>query len=213
MRSAEARSLSRRELLARTGKLTLGARLAEAGPPKQMLSESVIVQAGRRVDAPNAARARFPGANISVVKERLRAQFLENRPIALVSSAACGTDLLALQTAEEMNIERFILLPSKPAAFRVSSVTDRPGDWGDLFDRVIKKAHVQVLAVPEGQQGYLETNLRLLDKAQSFAKRHEMDVRAMVVWNKRSRGPQDVTAHFLGQARLRHLPIIEISTL
>jgi hypothetical protein len=174
---------------------------------------SVIVQAGRRVDAANAETARFPDANVDLVKDRVKAKFLENKPVAIVSSAACGSDLLALEIAEQMNVERFILLPSKPAAFRASSVTDRPGDWGALFDQMIKNSHTEVLTLPDGQQGYLETNLKLLDKAQSLAKKHDVEARAMVVWNQQSRGPDDVTAHFLEEARRRHLPIIDISTL
>ncbi len=78
---------------------------------------------------------------------------------------------------------------------------------------MIKKAQVGVLTLSEGQQGYLETNVKLLDKAQSLANRYDVEARAMVVWNLESRGPDDVTAHFLEQARLRDLSIIEISTL
>jgi hypothetical protein len=201
--------MSRRKVLTRTGGLLLVPEIVLA----DAVRKSVIAQAGRRVDAPEAQTARFPAANVNLVKERIKTEFLENEPVGLVTSAACGTDLLALETAEQMNVERFILLPSKPAAFRASSVVDRPGDWGDLFDRMIKTSHVEVLTLPEGQQGYLETNLRLLDKGQSLAKTRNVETRAMVVWNKQSRGPDDVTGHFLEQARLRHSPIIEISTL
>ncbi len=173
----------------------------------------VIVQAGRRVDAENAETARFASTNINLVRERIKNKFLEHKPLALVTSAACGTDLLALEDAERMNIERFILLPSPPAAFRAASVTDRPGDWGDLFDRLIKTSHMEVLTSPEGHEGYLQTNLKLLDKAQTLATKHKVEAKAMVVWNLESRGTDDVTAHFLVQARLRGLSVIEISTL
>jgi hypothetical protein len=174
---------------------------------------SVIVQAGRRVDATNAETVCFPVANVNRVKDRIKAELVENNPLALVSSAACGTDLLALEVAEQIKVDRFILLPSQPAAFRASSVSDRPGNWGDLFDRLMKTSHVEVLTLPEGQQGYLETNLKLLDKAQSMVKKRHVELKAMVAWNQESKGPDDVTAHFLEQARLRYLPIIDISTL
>jgi hypothetical protein len=180
---------------------------------KRKADRSVIVQAGRRVDGANAETACFPVANVNLVKDRIKAGLLENKPLALVSSAACGTDLVALEVAEQIKIDRFILLPSLPAEFRASSVTDRLGNWGDLFDRLMKTSHVEVLTLPEGQQGYLETNLKLLDKAQSMAKKRDVEVKAMVAWNQESKGPDDVTAHFLEQARLRYLPIINISTL
>ena len=126
---------------------------------KNGTAKSVIVQAGRRVDAPNAETARFPSTNVNVVKERIKSRFVEYNPVALVTSAACGTDLLALDIAEQTKAERFVLLPSSPAVFRSSSVTDRPGNWGELYDRILKKAHVEVLTLPEGQEGYLETKI------------------------------------------------------
>jgi hypothetical protein len=180
---------------------------------KRKADGSVIVQAGRRMDPANTETVSFPSVNIDLVRHRIKTKFLESKLLALVSSAACGTDLLALEVAEQINVDRFILLPSPPAAFRASSVTDRPGNWGNLFDRLIKTSHVQVFTLPERQQGYLEMNVRLLDNAQSFAKRLEVEARAMVAWNQESRGADDVTAHFLEQARLRHLQIIDISTL
>ncbi len=212
MRFLHESALSRKELLVRVGKLTLFGRLAIAMPPDQR-ADSVIVQAGRRVDAINAETARFPSANVSVVKERIKARFLQDKPAALVTSAACGTDLIVLETAQEMKVECFILLPSPPSAFRASSVADRPGNWGTLFDQVTKRANLEVLKLPEGQEGYLETNLRLLDKAQAIARKRHLEVIAMVVWDQKSRGADDVTGHFLEQARIRHLAIIEIPTL
>ncbi|HMJ63589.1 MAG TPA: hypothetical protein VK493_17590, partial [Bryobacteraceae bacterium] len=97
--------------------------------------------------------------------------------------------------------------------FRSSSVVDRPGDWGEMFDHLVKEVKVEVLDVPEGQTGYLETNLRLLDRAQTLASSNNTVARALVVWDKKLRGPDDVTGHFLAQARLRKMPVVEISTL
>ena len=139
---------------------------------------------------------------------------LENRkPVAIVSSAACGADLLLLDVADEMHVPRHVLLPSTPEEFRVSSVTDRPGNWGELYSKALRTSSVEVLKMPQGQEGYLETNLKLLDRAQVLAKRKQTTVEALVVWNKEPRGADDVTAHFLEQARLRKMPILQISTL
>jgi hypothetical protein len=181
------------------------ARQAKNGP--------VIVQAGRRVDAPNAETPRFPVANVKLVRTRIKAALSSSKPSALITSAACGTDLLALEIAGEMKIDRFILLPSQPAFFRESSVTDRPGDWGPIFDQVIRTSQVDVLTVPEGQQGYLQTNIKLISRALALANQRGTQASALVVWNKQSRGTDDVTEHFLAQARQQHLPVTEISTL
>src|SRR6476661_318142 len=171
----------------------------------------VLVQAGRRVDAPDAAAIRFPSSNVDVVRQRIRKYFGESKPDFLVSAAACGSDLLALDVAGQLSVKRVVLLPSEPAVFRSSSVVDRPGTWGEMFDRLLEEVNVAILDVPEGQTGYLETNIRLLERAQTLASSNNTVALALVVWDKKLRGPDDVTGHFLEQARLRRLPVIEIS--
>jgi len=173
----------------------------------------IIVEAGRRVDAPDAKAVRFPKQNVPNVRKKIRQLLLRTKPVATVSSAACGADLLLLEVAGEMRIPHYILLPSNPDDFRVSSVTDRPGNWGELYSKALSTSRVEVLKLPEGQEGYLETNRKLLDRAQTLAKEKSTIVNALVVWNRESRGPDDVTAHFLEQAKLRNMPIVEIATL
>jgi hypothetical protein len=173
----------------------------------------VVVSAGRRVDAPDAQTPRFPAANVDLVRQRIRKLFSKEKPVALVCSGACGTDLLALQVAGERHMKRYVLLGAEPAEFRKTSVTDRPGNWGELFDEVLKTANVEVLKMPDGQEGYLDTNLKLLDRAEALAKQLGTSVEALVIWNEQSRGPDDVTEHFLQQAKLRGMPVRQISTL
>ena len=106
-----------------------------------------------------------------------------------------------------------MLLPASPDEFRESSVTDRPGNWGPIYDAVLKASTVEVLSLPEGQEGYLEVNHKLLDKAQELAQGEGAPVSALVIWNRESRGDDDVTAHFLEEARRRSIKVLEISTL
>src|SRR5438445_10672543 len=122
----------------------------------------VMVHAGRRVDAPDAADPRFPPSNVDLVRRRIHEVFVAKKPSALVTAAACGADLLALEAARELQINCIVLLPSEPAAFRQSSVVDRPGNWGELFDALMKEVDVDILGAEDGQAGYMETNLRLL---------------------------------------------------
>lgn len=110
-------------------------------------------------------------------------------------------------------MKRYVLLGAEPAEFRKMSVTDRPGDWGRLFDQALKTSTVEVLKVPDGQEGYLDTNLKLLDRAEALAKKLGTSVEALVIWNEQSRGADDVTDHFLQQAKLRKMPVMQISTL
>lgn len=186
---------------------------APAAASMRRVTGPVLVQAGRRVDAPGAALVRFPPANVDIVRQRIRNYLDESKPKFLVTSAAAGTDLLALEVAGQLNVKRVVLLPWEPPVFRSSSVVDRPGDWGEIFDQLLKEVNVEILDVPEGEQGYLETNIRLLDRATTLANSNNTDARALVVWDKKLRVPDDVIGHFLAQARLRRMPVVEISTL
>jgi hypothetical protein len=173
----------------------------------------VVIEAGRRVDAPDAQTARFPPSNVPKVRERIRELLVREKPTAVVCAAACGADLLLLEVAGKMHIQQVVLLPSDPSTFRKSSVTDRPGDWGELYDQVLKTAKVEILKVPEGQEGYLQTNLMLLDRGEDLARERGVPAQALVIWNQESRGSDDVTGHFLEQAKQRRIPFVEISTL
>jgi hypothetical protein len=100
----------------------------------------VIAPAGRRIDAPDTDPPRLPLENVPMVRQRLVDMFTAERVEALVCSAACGADLIALEEAERLGIRRRIVLPFSPDRFRDTSVTDRPGDWGPIFDRIIAAA-------------------------------------------------------------------------
>jgi len=112
-----------------------------------------------------------------------------------------------------MHIQQVVLLPSEPGAFRKSSVMDRPGNWGELYDKVLKTARVEILKLPEGQEGYLKINIELLERGQQLAREDGVPAEALVVWNGSSRGPDDVTAHFLHEAKLRKMTVLGISTV
>jgi hypothetical protein len=95
----------------------------------------VIALAGRRVDPPDADFVRFPLKNVLAVRLRIRDALTRHAATTVVASAACGSDLLALDEAGALGLRRRIVLPFDRARFRMTSVVDRPGDWGALFDR------------------------------------------------------------------------------
>ena len=137
----------------------------------------------------------------------------------LVAAAACGADLLSLEVAGELGIRRRIVLPDQPARFRKSSVIDRPGDWAASYDRLIAEVAQRddLVVIDQGPgalpRDYFQTNLDILDEAVRQAASLDWPLRVVVVWDGRSRGPDDVTAHFLAEARKRAIPVIEILTM
>lgn len=179
---------------------------------------TVVVLAGRRVDATGVIPARFPEAELERVKVAI-GQWLEGvRASTLVCAAACGADLLALEVAGRMGIRRRVLLPFGIAQFRASSVVDRPGGWGERYDQIVAEVEARGDLLlhsysMEREETYLQTNLDLLDEAVQIAAAADIPVLALVVWDGHSRGPQDVTAHFLAEAQSRGLPVHQILTL
>jgi hypothetical protein len=97
----------------------------------------IIAVAGRRIDAIDTKTPRFPLENVPDVEHRLDELFERATATAMVASAACGADLLALTVAGKRGMRRRVVLPFSRDKFRTTSVTDRPGNWGPVYDRVL----------------------------------------------------------------------------
>ncbi|WP_396604577.1 tetratricopeptide repeat-containing protein [Bradyrhizobium sp. YCK136] len=173
-------------------------------PDHSRLRDSAVVAlAGRRVDAADANPSRFPLQALPTVRRRLADLLDKEHAVAVVCSAACGADLVALEEAERLGLRRRIVLPFPPDRFRDSSVTDRPGDWGPLFDRLIAAAaEAGDLVVLSGKAGseeaaYAAANEAIIHEAQTLAQTgapHRLV--AAVVWEGSARPGSDATAQF-----------------
>src|SRR5262249_39720200 len=124
----------------------------------------------------DATQPRFPLARATLVRERISTLLIDRKATDLVCSAACGTDLLALDAAGELGIQRHIVLPFEPNRFRATSVTDRPGEWGALFDQIIKEVQAAgklTILSGEGDDDaiFATTNQVMLDEALTLAQR------------------------------------------
>jgi hypothetical protein len=177
----------------------------------------IIAIAGRRVDAANATEPRFPAAHAARVGAALRRFMQEQQATGLASSAACGADLLAQEAAAALGLERRVVLPFERTEFRRKSVTDRPGDWGARYDRILAGLPAsQVLVLPaqpgDDDAAYARTNAAILDAAEEMAGA-DGDVVAVMVWNGAPRGEGDLTVQFARTARARSLEVHEILTL
>lgn len=149
-----------------------------------------------------------------LVRERLSHFFATHAVSALVASAACGADLLALDEAATRSIPRRIVLPFEPSRFRRTSVADRPGDWGPLYDRILAESR-DVVVLPSKERGdetYAAANTAILDEASGLADQLRDEVVAVLVWNGVSNGKRDVTQAFGDEARRRGFPVAEIWT-
>jgi hypothetical protein len=134
----------------------------------------------------------------------------------LVSSAACGADLIALAEAGSLGLRRKVILPFDREYFRKTSVADRPGDWGGLYDQIVEQVQKagELVIVPEAldERAYSAANRRILDEAISLGQQCHEPVTAMSIWDGVSRGDDDLTAAFAVEARNRGLPVVEVRT-
>jgi hypothetical protein len=178
---------------------------------------TVIALVGRRIDAPDADPSRFPLANVALVESRLRQLFVAEAVRAIVSSAACGADLLAQTVAGAMGKRRRVVLPFERGRFRKSSVVDRPGDWGSAYDRLLAELDPtgDVVTLPgsaDDDAAYAAANGAILDKATAWARQPPDEVVVTLVWDGASRGMGDLTAAFGEEARKRGLRVAQVST-
>jgi hypothetical protein len=179
----------------------------------------VIALAGRRIDAPGAPAPRFPLENAETVRQRLRSLLESRGAAALISSAACGADLLAQSEAGKLGLRRRVILPFDRQRFLKSSVTDRPGDWAPLYNQLLDTVTAtQDLVVLGGtgedaQEGYVELIRAILDEAEILGLSLHQPVTALLAWDGSSLDDQDLTAAFGEEAKRRGIPVVEVSTL
>ncbi len=177
---------------------------------------TVCVLAGRRPDPEGADIVRFPLANRDMVAERIEQLFSRNKATTLVASAACGADLIALDVAGRLNLERHIVLPFSIARFRKTSVTDRPGDWGGLYDSIIAETAVDgglmLLDLPPGSDdAYRLANDAMIDLAAKLANAGDPP-RICIVWEGSER-EGDISNQLADSGRARGWTVDELLTV
>jgi len=178
----------------------------------------IIAVAGRRIDPEGAEPARFPLKNVVLVRQRLEGLFGREAATALVSSGACGADLVSLTAARARPMRRRIVLPFGRDEFRASSVTDRPGDWGPVYDRVLAELDesgdvVTLAGYSAGEAAYAAANDAILREAAILARQDASDVVAVLVWEGAPRQGADMTAAFGEEARRRGCRVEQVKTL
>jgi hypothetical protein len=142
----------------------------------------------------------------------------------LVTSAACGADLLALKVADEISIPARIILPFSVVRFKETSVLDRPnpGYWGELFDNAIAAARakgevIELAGTPGSDGAYSAANKAMIKDAISLASSeasgaHRQPV-AVIVWEGKTRAGSDATDEFRQSAEAAGFDIRTIATI
>ena len=188
------------------------------GSEKDRWKAMIIAVAGRRIDAADAQSARFPLRNVALVQQRLDELFSREAATGLVSSGACGADLVALTVAGTRHMRRRMVLPFGRNEFRESSVIDRPGDWGPVYDRLLAELDttgdvVTLAGHAAGDAAYVAANDAILHEAATLARQGTTDVLVVLVWEGAPRDGADMTAAFGDEARKRGFRVEQVKTL
>jgi hypothetical protein len=180
-------------------------------------ARTVAALAGRRVDAAGSDEPRFPLDRVPAVEQELERVFRRENVEALVCSAACGADLVALDAARRIGIRWRIVLPFGRERFRRTSVVDRPGEWGALYDEVVAQAQARgdLVELEEGggtdDDAYMRATGIIVSEALAMAgKGHAI---AIAVWEGKARAGGDATAALFEHPRAAMMKKLEVRTL
>jgi hypothetical protein len=176
----------------------------------------IVAIAGRRTDLPDTATPRFPLDRTNQVRQQVRERLEGCGATILVGSAAAGADLLALEEAGSLGLRRRVILPFARDRFKQTSVTDRPGDWGAVYDRVLSDVTARGdLVVLSGVEGpYLAVTDAILNEATGLSIALRKPCGALVIWDGRRRGDHDLTAAFRDRATSRGFEmLVEVLTV
>jgi hypothetical protein len=197
--------------------------MAQSSPQRD---GAVVVLSGRRIDAEPTLAPRFPFDQVDRVGMEIGEKLRRAHAVALVCSAACGADLIALETAQRMGLRTRIILPFSADRFRETSVVDRPRPefWGSMFDRVTRaaRAHGDLVELDKAQadDAYSTAIDVIIGEARKLAgikppeqSRRSLPLVALVVWEGAPRGPGDNTNRFVELAQESDFRVEQILTL
>ena len=117
-----------------------------------------------------------------------------------------------------MEIERHIILPFERERFCTTSVTDRSGIWGNLFDEICdaveRAGNLTILKGFEDEnEAYAQATAEILNKAESLQPRGGDKKIAVIVWEGDVKNETDETAKFAIRAQARSFAVEEILTI
>jgi class 3 adenylate cyclase len=148
----------------------------------------VVVFSGHMIDRPGRPEPRFPAHLEAKVKAAVRDRLVELDGRVGFASAACGSDLIFLETVLELGGEIHVVLPYEAEHFIEDSVDIMPGaDWRSRFEGILGRA-VEVLVASEKQIDggglvFDYANRLLLGLAKIRANQLETVLAPLTVWD------------------------------
>jgi cytosine/adenosine deaminase-related metal-dependent hydrolase len=154
---------------------------------------------------------------MAAVKLAVKTFLDDHGGVAVVASAACGADILALEAASELGIRTRIILPFVRDRFRDTSVEGGGEGWGDRFAKLMDGAEVRedVVVLPHAEgsdDAYASATERIVAEAAELARGLRVEVIALVIWDERPRPSADATKDFVDTAKRCGIKTFSIPT-
>lgn len=192
---------SRRQALLLAEHSEISQAVVEAWFPKP----TVIVFAGHMIDRPDRPEPRFPARLEADVRQAIREQLEGTGPLIAYASAACGSDIIFLETVVDLKGAINIVLPYQQEDFVRDSVDVIPGaDWRARCLRLLGKAQVVTVSdqrLPLGGVSYEYANQVLLGLARARTERLGAMLRPLAVWDGKQGDGSGGTSWILHQWR------------
>jgi class 3 adenylate cyclase/tetratricopeptide (TPR) repeat protein len=159
-----------------------------AAVERHLRISGVVVFAGHLMDRPGRRPPRFPPALEEAARTAIRERLKARHAGFGYSSAACGGDILFLESLLELGGETHIVLPYNSEQFVNDSVDIVPGgDWGARYEGMLARARDVVTAseqpMSDGQLSYEYTVLLLEGMAGLRAAELDTELVPMVLWD------------------------------
>ena len=154
----------------------------------------LVIFSGHMIDAPDRRVPRFPLEKEDEIRQLLEKQLeVMNAGIGF-SSAACGSDILFLETMLARGGTIHIVLPWPADEFVKTSVDlDGKGTWNKRFAAVLARAaSIRVLGqlyMPGSAIGFEYCNLAVNGLARLFARSLDLEITPLAVWEACGRTP------------------------
>ena len=173
---------------------------------------AVVVFAGHMVDQPGRPCPRFPPELEPGVRDAIHAQLRKSNVGFGFSSAACGSDILFLETLLEIGGDAHVILPYEKHEFIKDSVEIIPGArWGPRCEEVLKRAaSVNVASsckLATGTVEYEYVNRLLHGTAAVFAHQLDTALVPLAVWDGLTGDGPSGTAASIEHWKKSHLPV------
>jgi class 3 adenylate cyclase len=134
--------------------MLLARRMPEAAEVLPSLpAADVVAFAGHMIDLPDRGVPRFPSALVPAVRAVMRERLSSLHTPIVYTSAACGSDLIFIETALEAGAEVNIVLPFDREDFVRTSVAIGGDGWVERFDAALSRATRVIMSTEESHLG------------------------------------------------------------